>query len=79
MFIDGRTERFYYNFAIVADRCLFVLLLLFLIGLFYLSVPVALLVIVGGIVYYVYTEWLEEQRREAYAFYDRARYDATRG
>jgi len=71
MFIDERMAHFYYKFALIADRCLFVLLLLFLISLFYLSVPVALLVIIGGIVYYAYTEWLEEQRREMYAFYDR--------
>jgi len=77
MFIDERMARFYSTITMVANRCLLVGSLLFFIAFLFLSPPLAFLVLVAGIGYYAYTEWLEEQRREMYAFYDRMRYVAN--
>jgi hypothetical protein len=73
MLIDERMARFYYTIALIANRILFVLGLLFLIGLFYFSPPLGLLMVLIGIGYYAYTEWLDERRQEMYAAEDRAR------
>jgi len=63
MLIEERMVRFYYTIALVANRILFVLGLLFLIGLFYFSPPLALLLVLIGVGGYAYTEWLDERRR----------------
>ena len=73
MLIDERMARFYYTIALIANRILFVLGLLFLIGLFYFSPPLGLLLVLIGIGGYAYTEWLDERRRSAYAADDHAR------
>ena len=67
MLIDEQMSQFYYGLALIANRILFVLGLFFAAFLFYLSTPLALLLLILAIGYYAYTEWQEEKRRDAYA------------
>ena len=76
MLIDEQMSQFYYGFALIANRILFVLGLFFAAFLFYLSTPLALLLLILAIGYYAYTEWQEETRRDAYAAQGRAAYAA---
>lgn len=60
MFLNERVEAFYDRFGTTANRVILVLVCFFLLGLYCLSKPVTVLLVLTGVGYYLWTRHVRE-------------------